>query len=160
MQLARLVFPTAILLLALSACGPNYVYEKSYKIEDGAWAYADTLPFQFEIEDTNTIYNLWLEVDHSTDFGNQNLYTQIHTQFPSGQRLTELLSLELANKAGQWFGDCNSESCTLRIPIQQGAYFDQAGPYQITLEQYMRRNPVEGVGAITFRLEATGEQRQ
>jgi len=159
MQLARLVFLSVVLLPVLSACGPDYVYEKNYAIEEAAWAYTDTLQFQFEVEDTNTIYNLWLEVDHSTTFGNQNLYTQIHTQFPSGQRITELLSLELANQAGNWFGDCSGESCALRIPIQQGAYFDQAGRYHITLEQYMRRNPVEGIEAIAFRLENTGKQR-
>ena len=66
MQLARLVFLSVVLLPVLSACGPDYVYEKNYAIEEAAWAYTDTLQFQFEVEDTNTIYNLWLEVDHST----------------------------------------------------------------------------------------------
>lgn len=159
MQLARVVFPLVLALFALSACGPDYVYEKRYAIEQQAWAYADTLQFDFEVEDTNTVYNLWLEVDHSTSFSNQNLYTQIHTKFPSGERITELLSLKLANKAGQWVGECNRTSCSLNIPIQQGAYFNQAGNYQITVEQYMRRSPVEGVEAIAFRLEDTGEQR-
>jgi gliding motility-associated lipoprotein GldH len=159
MKFARLAFPMMFLLATLSSCGPNYVYEKQYDIEQAAWSYADSLQFDFEIRDTNTIYNLWLEVTHSTSFSNQNLYTQVHTAFPAGERITELLSLELSDKAGQWFGDCNSESCTLRIPIQQGAYFNQAGDYQITLEQHMRRNPVEGVYSIAFLLENTGKQR-
>jgi gliding motility-associated lipoprotein GldH len=154
--------PIALLpfLLLLSACGPNYVYEQTYEMEQEAWHYKDTLDFQFAIEDTSTIYNLWLEVEHSTSFSNQNLYTQIHTRFPSGDRITEQLSLELANKAGQWLGDCGAEYCELRIPIQQGAYFDQAGEYRITVEQYMRRNPVRGVSALAFRLEDTGQRRQ
>lgn len=157
----HLRIPASLLsfLLLLSACGPNYVYEKSYGIEEEAWRYRDTLDFEFAIEDTSTIYNLWLEIEHSTSFSNQNLYTQIHTKFPSGDRITEQLSLELANKAGQWLGDCSADYCELRIPIQQGAYFDQTGEYQITVEQYMRRNPVEGVRSLAFRLEDTGQRR-
>lgn len=157
MKYAALLLFSAILFL--SSCGPGYDYEKQYDFEDGNWAYEDTLGFTFTIQDTLSIYNLFLELEHSTGYNYQNLYTQIHTRFPSGKRLTELLSLELADKAGVWLGDCNSEYCTLTIPIQEGAYFNQAGEYTITVEQYMRVDPVEGVRSIGFMLEDTGEKR-
>ncbi len=143
-----------------TSCGSEYAYDRTYELEGQAWAYEDTLTYTFAILDTLAIYNLYLEVEHSTDYNYQNLYTQIHTTFPSGERLTELLSLELADKSGFWLGDCGSDYCTLRVPIQQGAYFNQAGSYTITVEQYMRVNPVEGVRSIRFFLEDTGELRQ
>jgi gliding motility-associated lipoprotein GldH len=146
--------------LLLYSCGSGSFYEKTYSLDSGNWTYADSLDFSFQIADTTGIYNLWLEVEHSTAYPYQNLYTKIHTLFPSGQQLHEPLSLELADKVGRWYGDCNSRSCTLRIPIQQGAFFDQAGDYKITLEQFMRQDPISGVQRIGFIVEATGQTRQ
>lgn len=148
-----------ILSILLVACGSDYLYERSYSIDGGDWTYANNLEFTFDIDDTLSIYNLWLEVDHSTDFGFQNLYTRIHTRFPSGEELSEPLSLELADKVGRWYGDCSSSDCTLKIPIQQGAFFDQTGTYHITVEQFMREDPIRGVNEISFMVEQTGQTR-
>ena len=155
--LAYLFFFTTLLLL--SSCGTGYEYDRQYTFEEGVWAQEDTLDFTFTIGDTLTIYNLYLEVENSTSYNFQNLYTKVYTQFPSGERIEELLSLELADRAGAWLGNCNSESCALKIPIQEGAYFNQAGAYTVTVEQYMRVNPVEGVRSMGFMLEDTGQQR-
>lgn len=141
-------------------CGSDYMYEKSYPIDSSNWTYADRLDFTFDIEDSLSIYNLWLEVEHSVDYDYQNLYTRIHTRFPSGQELTEALSLELADKIGRWYGDCNSRNCSLKIPIQQGAFFDQLGTYQITVEQFMRKDPINGIRTISFMVEQTDQTRQ
>lgn len=147
-------------LLALAACGPSYEYEQEYELSEQGWAYQDSLDFSFAISDTATIYNLWLSVTHSPEYSYQNLYTRIHTTFPDGSRLSEVLSLELMpTEAGRWQGNCSSTSCHLQIPIQEGAYFDQAGDYTITIEQHMRESPVAGVQGLAFMLEDTGQRR-
>ncbi|MEN0004615.1 MAG: gliding motility lipoprotein GldH [Bacteroidota bacterium] len=153
-------FPVLLLCLMVSACGPTIVYEKNYEIADAGWQYSDTLNFDFEIDDTLRIYNLWLKVAHQTNYRYQNLYTQVHTTFPSGDRISETLSLELANKSGQWQGQCATENCTIYIPIQEGAFFNQAGNYQLTLEQYMRVDSLPNINSIAFELEATGQNRK
>ncbi|GJM32030.1 MAG: hypothetical protein DHS20C18_10310 [Saprospiraceae bacterium] len=135
------------------------MFEEEAEIADHAWSYQDTINFAFEIKDTNRIYNLYLEVDHDMDFPFQNLYTQIYTRFPSGERIKEMVSLELADKTGLWIGDCNNNYCSLNIPIQQGAYFNAAGQYQITLEQFMRQDPLPGVRKLSFKIEDTGKTR-
>lgn len=147
------------LSLILTSCGPNYIFDQSYDISNDAWAYADTLNFEVDIEDSLKIYNLYLELEHSTDFYFHNLYVQIHTTFPSGKRISEKVSLELANKAGAWFGDCNEDWCTLNIPIQTGAYFNALGKHTITLEQYSRKENLGGVKSLAFRIEDTGQSR-
>ncbi|PHN04021.1 gliding motility lipoprotein GldH [Flavilitoribacter nigricans] len=161
MQFRPEAWPFLLLLsCVLWGCGSDYLYERSYPIDSSNWTYADSLQFSFEIEDTLQVYNLWLEVEHSVDYDFQNLYTRIHTRFPSGQQLAEPLSLELADNVGRWFGDCNSKTCTLKIPIQEGAFFNQAGTYNITLEQFMRRDPIEGIRTIGFMVEKTDQTRQ
>lgn len=152
-------FPAAALLLLLQGCGQGSVYEKTYEIPPPGWTYADTLDFGFDITDTTAIYNLYLDVRHSPEYDYQNLYVRLHTRFPSGQRIGETVSLELADKTGAWLGDCSSRSCLLKIPIQQGAYFNAAGPYLITVEQFMRRDSLPGIQAVAFRLQDSGRKR-
>lgn len=136
-------------------CGKNYLFDKTYEIQNGAWTYQDTLNFSFEIQDTSKIYNLFLNFDHSTDYGFQNLYINIYTLFPTGEQIKEMVSFEIANKGGVWFGDCDSEECHLEVPIQENAFFDIPGKYEITVEQNMRKNPLEGIRKIALKIEDT-----
>ncbi len=147
------------LLSALMSCGPNYVFEQSYQISNKEWTYQDSLNFNFSIQDTSNIYNLYLDLEHSTAYSFQNLYVQIHTQFPNGERIKKLVSLKLADKAGAWYGDCGSKWCRLSIPIQEGAYFNAVGDYAITVAQYMRKNPLRGIKRIALKIEDTGKTR-
>ena len=154
----RLLSLSILLALALAACGPAYVYERSYPIPDANWTYAQPLEFSFQIDDTLRIHNLWLEIEHTTDYDFQNLYTRVTTHFPSGKELQEPLSLELADQVGRWNGDCSGSFCTLRILLQK-AFFSEPGSYRITLEQFMREDPVKGIRSIGFMLEKTEESR-
>ena len=147
---------TAVLL---QACGPNYLYQNEQDLGDGGWSYPDSLVSTFTITDTTAIYNLELTLDHEAQFSFQNVYVRIHTTFPSGERLSEEVSLEISDKLGVPYGKCSGGSCTLQIPIQQGAYFDQAGDYRITIEQFSRENPLPGVSRVAFAIEETGETR-
>lgn len=144
----------------LPACGPNYVYEETQIIPEEGWTYADTLDFSFSIDDTLKLYNLYLELDHTIDYGYQNLYAKVYTRFPSGERKGQTISLELADHTGAWQGDCRGEKCRFLAPIQMNAFFNEQGVYAFTLEQYMRESPVTGMQTISLKLEDTGESRQ
>jgi gliding motility-associated lipoprotein GldH len=153
----RFAYPYLFLLvIAVSlttACGPAYQYEQYYTIDNGQWTYADSLQFNFNVEDSTTIYDVLLEVDHSTAYKNQNLYVRINTVFPNGQRQSEPLSIELSDPStGFWEGKCSDDQCEAIIPIQQSIYFNQLGDYQIIIEQYMRRDPVDGVLGLGLML--------
>lgn len=149
----------AFLSILASACGPDYLYEKSFPVSEEGWAYADTVDFSFAIDDTSAVYNLYLEIDHSPDYAYQNLYARIHTRFPSGERKSQVISLELADKTGAWQGDCGKNTCAFLAPIQRNAFFKEAGAYVITLEQYMRETPIAGITAIGFKIERTDRDK-
>ena len=155
----RISLCCAILLLTLNSCGPDYIFEKTYQLEADTWTYADSLVFEVDVEDTLKIYNLYLYLEHHTDYSFQNLYTKINTRFPSGQQISETLSLELQHKSGMWLGDCGRTYCELRIPIQEGAYFNSAGQHTIVVNQHMRTDSIKGVKSLSLRIEDTGESR-
>lgn len=148
-----------IIVFGFAACGPNYVYESTLECPQEGWAFQDSLKATFEVADSNTIYNLHLVLDHSTEFSYQNFYTRVHTTFPNGERISEQLSLELAGKGGVWLGNCDQEECELDILIQKGVFFNQIGTYQVVIEQFSRQDPLKGIQNVVFALEETGEKR-
>ena len=148
-----------VFLLGCTACGPTVIYQKQQDIDPAGWAYADTLQYPFDIADTSGLYNLFLTLDHRSDFATQNLYVRVHTGFPNGQRLSHRLSLEISDKIGRALGDCQGELCQLDIPIQANAYFDQVGPHYFTLEQFMRTDSLAGIQSVSFRVELAQQER-
>ena len=145
--------------IIISCSHKNYIYEESKEITAEKWFYKDTLNYSFQIVDTTKIYNIYLELVHNTDYAYQNLYLKMHTQFPSGKRITQQVSFELADKFGQWYGDCGSGSCSLLVPSQKGAYFNAIGEHTITIEQFMRKDPIEGIKDLSVRIEDTRASR-
>lgn len=154
----KLLYPLLAVLL-LGSCGPDYILDRRYEMEGAQWTYDNVLSFEAEIPDTLGVYNLWMEIDHGKDFAYQNLYTRITTIFPDQKRLEQRLSFELADKFGNWQGDCRGDHCRVRIPIQESAFFNQAGTYTFMLEQYMRTDSIPAVRTIRFQIEDTGIRR-
>lgn len=146
-------------LVGLSACGPAVLIDESHPLSETGWSYRDTMSWSFEVPDTMTIYNLLLTVEHTPDFSFQNTYVQIHTLFPAGEVVSQVVSLELQDQAGAWLGKCGDEKCTWTIPIQENAFFNQTGTHQIKLEQYMRQDSLPGILALRMRIEDSGEKR-
>jgi gliding motility-associated lipoprotein GldH len=141
------------------SCGKSYLYEENVKFENEEWTYQDSVSFEFAIEDTSKLYNILLALEHSPEFSTQNLYTRIATKFPDGKRPSQVVSLELADQTGFWYGECSSKSCMFEAPIQSNAYFNQTGTYTITIAQHMRRDSVPGIQALSLKLEDTGVTR-
>ena len=157
-QLLSIAF---VSLLAFFACdSKNYLLDEIQTLPETGWTHQDTLVFKADIQDTAALYNLILTLEHRTTYAKQNIYTVIHTTFPDGQRFTKEVSLDLANKTGKWYGDCSSSECLLHVPIQQQAFFNQAGVYTFVIEQFTRFNPLPDVQKVGFKIENTGQKRK
>ncbi len=155
----RFLFVLCISILFFSACGPEVIFEKKLEIPASGWTYQDTLHYEFEIMDTSKVYNLFLDLGHTTDFSSQNLYVKLYTGFPNGQRPAQRLSIDIADKTGAWLGKCSGEKCQLDLPIQSNAYFNQLGTYSFTVEQFMRVDSLAEVLSAAFRIEVAEEKR-
>ena len=137
----------------LAACNSDLIFDETLDIPNASWSYDNPLPFEFEVADTTKTYQVMLEVEHSGDFGFQNCYVQITTKFPNGEAKKQPVSLELAAQSGIWNGKCSGNTCTVEIPLQTKAKFKQPGKHSITVEQFMRVNPLLGIEAIGLKIK-------
>ncbi len=147
--------PFAILFAALAAtsCEQRIIFRETKQIDPNAWAYADTINFEFQVSDTASRYNLFLDVVFQDTFSWQNVYTNINTRFPDGVRRSAPISFDLFDKRGEPLGRCNGSSCTMTAVLQQEALFNQPGGYQISIAQHMRQDSINGISALQFTLE-------
>jgi gliding motility-associated lipoprotein GldH len=157
-----LFHPRVLLLfiaLSIAACNDKYLFEAEKKIPDAHWSYMDTLDFKLPITDTAQLYNLYIKFSHADTFPNQNIYLKLHTRFPDGKRVSRIRSFDIFDTQGKATGKCSGGTCETQVLLQNKLYFNQLGEHLITLEQYTRSNPIEGLISVGIMLEKTKEKR-
>ena len=146
-------------MVAETGCKNGNVYEKAYTINGNGWRYRDTLNFGFDIRDTGEIYDIVLSIRHRTTYPLQNLYMNIYTAFPGGQRIKQLLNIDLADQTGKWNGKVSGGTCNFETAIQENAFFNAAGKHLITLEPFMRMDSLPGIEQVGLRVVDTGKRK-
>ena len=132
----------------LTGCNNDRIFDKTYDLQNAQWSYQDTLSFAFDVRDTAEIYDIVLHLSHGVDYPMQNLYMNIYTAFPGGQRVKQLLNIDLADQTGKWNGKISGKTCDYEIKIQENAFFNALGKHTITLEPFMRVNPLPAIKSV------------
>jgi gliding motility-associated lipoprotein GldH len=140
-----LIFIALGALLTLQSCQSDCTSLRKQKIDEAGWNYSDTISFMIDAQDTTKYYDLVLKVKHTEEFSFQNLYVRSTTEFPSGERIQDPISLNLGNLAGQWNGKCSGKTCTAPILLQSKFRFLELGEHTITFEQFSRKERIKGV---------------
>ncbi|GAA4376425.1 gliding motility lipoprotein GldH [Hymenobacter koreensis] len=144
----------ALLLLPLVACDPNRIYETNIDLPDYAWSVQNKPVFEFEIQDTTQLYDVYFNVRNASAYGYYNLYMRHTLSGPDGLPVSQLLhhmilmDPKTGEPRGKGTGDIFDHQF-LALPKQR---FDQAGTYKIVLEQYMRQDVLPGIMAVGVRV--------
>jgi gliding motility-associated lipoprotein GldH len=149
----RCCFPVLMVLL-VSSCDPSMVYDSYMTTEDRVWRWNDVGVFDFEINDTVSLHNIYLQVRHTVDYPLSNLYMFVVLKGPSGQYLRDTVNIVLAAPDGSWTGKGTGKLRELRLLYRDHIRFSEPGTYSISLEQAMRRSelPVTDVGVRVERV--------
>ncbi len=151
-QKIRFLFITIV--IALSSCDPEMVYDELWRIDDGMWTWNNPQVFEFEMSDTITPFNIYLQVRHTVDYPLSNLYMFVNVKGPTGQHLKDTVNLVLADPDGSWIGRGVGNLREIRLLYRDHTRFRLPGLYTITLEQGMRKSelPVTDVGVRIERI--------
>ncbi len=135
----------------MTSCGPKVIYDQKVEVKN-PWQYSSPATFEYEVLDTTISYDLQLDVTHTIDFSFENLYINATTVFPDGKKSTHPVSLQFANESGDWIGNCTGESCNIMIDISSGSFFKTVGKYGLNIEQYSRKDGLEGIKSLTLKI--------
>ncbi|NBB89370.1 MAG: hypothetical protein GVX96_06275 [Bacteroidetes bacterium] len=144
----------AVLFIMVLGCDAT-VYSDRKEIRNEIWTYAEPKSFEFLAPDTQSLYDIYLSVDHSQDFEYQNLYMELQTIYPNSDTVTQPFSIDLSDRFGNWIGDCGSNSCRRMALLQPKTRFEYPGTYQLVINQFSRTDSLPGLKALTVEIEPT-----
>lgn len=141
----RFLFIGTLFLLTLSACDRDVLSSAEWSMDNQQWISDDQKTFTLEAVDTTTVYAMDITLKHDVTYPYQNLYIKTQTTFPSGKQVESVTSIDLVNQDGSWAGNCSGQSCSISLPLQQRFTFPEVGTYTWAVDQYMRKDTIDGV---------------
>lgn len=145
-----LLFIVSIFLLI--GCGDGPKYSEKISITEGKWTYKTPLVYSFDVNSSESLHDLFFSLTYGANFGFQNIYVKIITEYPSSDSTEDVVSLNLTDGSGTFLGDCNSSKCTIDILLQEKFRFKETGKHTISIYQHSRENELNSVFSGELKL--------
>lgn len=152
----RIVALPFLLLFVCSACDRARLYEKNTDFKQRHWVVSDKPSFDFEIQDTEPKYNLYMTLRNESDYPNSNIYFTYYLSDSTGSSLEKKLNTEFLfdKKTGRPLGNSGlGYIYEHKFPLLESYTFQHPGIYTIRYEQFMRTDTLRGVVSVGLRVE-------
>lgn len=144
----------SFLSVFFASCIKIDLFEKQATIPSQQWFYTDVPQFTFHIDDTTSLYNVYVIVRHTDLYEYNNLWLRIGLKTPSDSFNYQNVNLILANDAKGWEGTGMNDIYEVRKSISAAPFsFKTAGNYTFSITQTMRENPLKNILNIGLRIE-------
>lgn len=149
----------SVLVIFQSCKGEEVYFQKFEPIEGSVWDKDKPVSFDFDILDTNQIYDFYLNLRIGNDYPYSNYFSFWELKSPDGRVKTDTNEFILAKPNGQWLG--NSVSGTV---IENQMFFLRKklpikGTYTFTLIQGMRESKLENIQDVGLKIIRYNEQK-
>ena len=148
------------ILFIVTACDSNRVFDKYVSLEQNTWSQETSINFDFQITDTISKNNLFINIRNNDEYQYSNLYLITNLIFPDGKKIVDTLQYEMADKNGKFLGSGVSEIKESKLFLKENRVFPASGNYQISISQAMRKNGnvdgiklLKGITDVGFRIE-------
>lgn len=153
MKKNNLIFAIIAIAIVLVSCDRNKVYEEYVEIEDNLWQNKNIVKFEFEVDDTATLHNVYINVRHATVYPYNNLWLFVKSSAPNGHTNVDTVECVLADNSGKWLGDGLGDIWDIQIPWKLSIRFPVKGKYIVEYQQGMRVDALPGIMDMGLRVE-------
>ena len=161
MKINSLYLALSLLLCLFISCKhDNKVVFDEYQPTKGTWEKNDVKTFVWDVQDTLTPHNLFMNVRVNNDYPYSNMFVVFKIYKPSTAIVIDTIQFQMADPNGALLGSGFSDVKESKLWLKQNYTFDETGKYKLTLEQAVRAlGDVEGVPALQgvsevgFRIE-------
>jgi len=147
------------LSLVFFSCDNNKVFEQYIEVENPLWKKENSANFVFNVEDTISAHNIYIDIRNTGDYPYSNLYLFITIKGPNGNFTVDTVNCQLADNRGKWLGKGVGDLWDLKIPYVGNFKFAQQGRYVISYQQAMRvEDGLKGISDVGLRIEKSKQK--
>ncbi len=139
------------------SCDDRLIYEENIAVDNNEWAADDIKSFEFEIEDTVSALDLFVNIRTTTDYQYSNLFIFLYSEYPDGYQDKDTLEFILAESDGKWLGENSGTVIENQILIARGGRFTTKGKYIFRIQHAMREDILTDIIDVGFRVELMEE---
>jgi gliding motility-associated lipoprotein GldH len=136
-----------------AACDSNLIYEENFSVDNNEWHKDDIKTFKFDIEDTLSPLNLYINMRTTTDYEFSNIYLFLYSDYPDGYSDKDTLEFIIAKPNGEWLGENSGTVVENKVLISKGGRFSTKGEYNFRIEHAMREDVLKEIIDVGFRVE-------
>ncbi len=141
------------LIFLLFACNKRDVYMHYVHIDKGQWHKDSVMNFDIEIEDTITLYNLYINIRNRSEYPYQNMWLFVETLRHDKLISRDTIEFYLADNKGKWFGTGVGAAFEMPVLYRQNLKFTHKGVYNFKVFHGMRDTVLKGVNDVGLHLE-------
>jgi gliding motility-associated lipoprotein GldH len=149
----------SILSFILIGCQSDVLYEQNIPVNAFDWEVSDTLKYEINIDDTTEKYDLSVNIRHRDIYDYTNLYLKIQTMHPTGEVISQVISLPLSDEEGKWLGKCSGDICFNRVYLMKKIMFKSKGKYKFYINQEMRQDHLKNILDIGLKIEKSKQKK-
>lgn len=138
--------------ITLVSCDDLVVFEENKAIDGGVWKNTENVHFQFNVSDTVSFHDFFINVRNGEEYPYSNLYVFMEMEFPNAKKSIDTINCYLADPTGKWLGTGVGNLFDQRFKIRHRKQFPLAGRYTVTIRQGMRTPELQGIHDVGFRV--------
>ena len=147
------LFYAICLTVLFASCDSNSIYHQYQPIDKSGWHKDTAVDFAVPIIDTESLYNVIIDIRNSNEYPYQNLYLFVYSISPDNKTEGDTLNCILADNQGRWYGQGIGSTSTLSVMYMPAVKFSEQGVYTFRIMQGMREDILEGISDIGLRVE-------
>ena len=149
----KIIYIVSLCVLLISACGKVNFFERTQRFPQQEWPFAVEPTASFDIQDTSSLYHIYVVLRHTDAYRYNNIWINVITQSPNDSPKTQLLNIALADNTKGWLGSGMDDIYDRRARITREPIALKKGLYTFKLKQAMREDPLAYVLSAGVRVE-------
>lgn len=149
-----------LLFCVFISCNDASEFNQYKTIENASWEANKKVVFEFDVKDTISPKNLFINIRNNNQYQFSNLYLITELNFPDKKIVVDTLQYEMTDNLGNFLGDGFSEIKDNKLFYKEKKTFPVSGKYTLSVRQAMRKNGeinpmpfLEGVSDVGFSIE-------
>lgn len=150
--------------LLIFSCVDRSEFNKYKTLKNGNWKPGEVVSFTFQIKDTISPKNLFINIRNNNNYEFSNLYLITVLKFPNKRLVIDTLQYEMADVSGKFLGNGFSGIKENKLFYKARKVFPSSGNYTFEVRHAMRRNGevtaiknLKGIQDVGFSIEKIKE---